>query len=149
MNCNRGYEFWLAKQAKAKRESGLAESDKFLEAQMRKMGLSSGALEVERKHRYKRGDEKPSSWRRPRNSATPPAPPELHLGNHERLLEKYKKSLVPANDEPELLGSRTPVGDKTPYRALVALEAFAPGDALADAGHAWLEDRFNALLPAA
>ena len=60
--------------------------------------------------------------------------------NHERLLEKYKKALVPNEaSEPELMGDRTPLGDKTPYRALVALEAFPPdrhlGNAAANDGH--------------
>ncbi|KAH8066598.1 peptide-aspartate beta-dioxygenase [Aureococcus anophagefferens] len=61
-----------------------------------RMGISGGALRVERKHRYARALEKPSGYDA-RRKATPPAPPELHLANHERLLKKYERSLVASN----------------------------------------------------
>ena len=112
-----------ARAAREQREAGLAAGDEFLEAQMKRMGISGGALRVERKHRYARALEKPSGYDA-RRKATPPAPPELHLANHERLLKKYERSLVASNG---LEGDRTPLAeDLTPYRALVSLapEAF-------------------------
>ena len=79
-----------ARAAREQREAGLAAGDEFLEAQMKRMGISGGALRVERKHRYARALEKPSGYDA-RRKATPPAPPELHLANHERLLKKYER----------------------------------------------------------
>ncbi|KAH8051711.1 peptide-aspartate beta-dioxygenase [Aureococcus anophagefferens] len=103
-----------ARAAREQREAGLAAGDEFLEAQMKRMAVwkpnfqpdfnvsvfecawASAARSVERKHRYARALEKPSGYDA-RRKATPPAPPELHLANHERLLKKYERSLVASN----------------------------------------------------
>ncbi|KAK7249620.1 hypothetical protein SO694_00004126 [Aureococcus anophagefferens] len=98
-----------ARAAREQREAGLAAGDEFLEAQMKRMGISGGALRVERapleRARWRREAQR---LRRSAAQGHAPAPPELHLANHERLLKKYERSLVASNG---LEGDRTPLAE--------------------------------------
>jgi hypothetical protein len=127
----RGRAVKLAREAKTRREGSLAAADAFLTDQMNRMGLSSADVDLEKKHRYAQALERPSRDALAKSAAPAPAATS-HLRNHERLLEKYRKSLVPSRAEPDLLGDRSPLSpDKTPYRALAALEAFHDDDSCA------------------